>query len=200
MTIKGRRPRGTWWLVHNILTAYVIRQIQWMTGIRAVRDPIELQNYDPNTGFLRINDKDTADNYGARVVWLLPSVQRQVQSYLQQVGLAAKAWSMGFGDLAFRFFERDGQPLDASLSTLERFTACAYPYAPNAHRHYQRTRLRELGVDAGYVDAWLGHGGMGREPYARHSAITPQAVRLAVAPALETIWEELGWQVLPNKH
>ena len=200
MAIKGRRSRESWWLVHNILTAYVIRQIQWMTGIRAVRDPIELQNYDPRTGFLFINDKDSADKYGARVVWLLPPIQRQVQVYLQQADMAAKAWSKGPGDLALRFFEQDGEVLETSLSTLDRFTAIGYPYAPNAHRHYQRTRLRELGVDAGYVDAWLGHGGLGREPYARHSSMTPQAVRLALEPALNTIWEELAWQVLPNNH
>lgn len=200
MAIRGRRSRSSWWLVHNVFTAYVIRQVQWMTGIRAVRDPIELQNYDSRSGFLRINDKDSADNYGARVVWLIPAVQRQVQVYLQRTELAAKARSEDPANLAFRFIEWGGQIIDVSWAALEQFTTCEFPYAPNAHRHYQRTRLRELGIDAGYVDAWLGHGGIGREPYARHSAITPQDVRLALAPALETIWKELGWQVLPNNH
>jgi hypothetical protein len=62
-----------------------------------------------------------------------------------------------------------------------------------------RTRLRELGVDGGAVDAWMGHGGIGREPYARHSAISPAALRDMVTPALERIWEELGWEVLPGR-
>ena len=200
MASKGRRSRDSSCLIHNLLTGYVIRQIQWMTGIRAVRDPIELHNYDPNTGFMMINDKDSADKYGARVVWLLPQVQRQVKAYLQQVAQVAKARSKSTAELAFRFLAPDGQMLGVSLKTLHRFTITEYPYAPNAHRHYQRTRLRELDVDAGYVDAWLGHGGIGRESYSRHSAISPQAVRLALTPALEIIWEELGWEMLPNSH
>jgi hypothetical protein len=195
---RGRRSKDTWRAAHNALTAYVIRQIQWTTGIRAIRDPIEIHNYDPTTGFLRINDKDSNDQYGARVVWLLPGVQRQIGIYLDHVERAAKALGVDQQQLTFRFVQDNNQIPEVSNQAMVRYTPCEYPYSINAHRHYLRTRLRELGVDAGYVDAWLGHGGTGREPYARHSTMAPARLRRAMLPALKTIREELGWVILPR--
>ena len=196
---RGRRSVEDWMEVHNVLTAYVVRQIQWMTGIRAVRDPIELDHFVRGSGFLGVIDKDSKDEYGARVVWLVEPVQRQIQAYLHRVELATRSI---FGspkfDAAFRFISEQGSLQHADQQILVKYGP-DYPYAPNSHRHYMRTRLRELGVDGGVVDAWMGHGGIGREPYARHSAISPAVMRDAVAPALGRIWDELGWEVLPGR-
>lgn len=197
---RGRRRPERWVLIHNTLTVYVVRQIQWLTGIRAVRDSIELDLYDPQSGFLGVIDKDSDDQYGARVVWLIDPLRDQIDQYLKRVESATQA-IYGRSDRygAFRFI--DPYTLEIQPNDLRRLKAYSpgYPYAPNAHRHYIRTRLRELGVDAGFVDAWLGHGGIGREPYARHSALAPNMMRQAVQPALMTIWNELGWKVLPSQ-
>lgn len=198
LSSRGRRSQETWRATHNLLTAYVIRQIQWITGIRAIRDPIDIANYDHTTGFLRVNDKDSNDQYGARVVWLLPETQRQIYIYLQHVERASRALGIEHPQLTFRFVQDDNQCPEVSNQALLRYTPCEYPFAPNSHRHYMRTRLRELGLDAGYVDAWMGHGGTGREPYARHSTMTPDRLKNVMAPALESIWEELGWEILPR--
>lgn len=197
---RGRRRPERWVLIHNTLTVYVVRQIQWLTGVRAVRDPIELDLYDPQSGFLAVIDKDSDDQYGARVVWLIDPLREQISRYLTRVEAATRAiFGRSELDAAFRFI--DPYTLDVQPNDLRSLMAYSpgYPYAPNAHRHYIRTRLRELGVDAGFVDAWLGHGGIGREPYARHSALAPIMMRQAVQPALMTIWKELGWAVLPSQ-
>lgn len=182
------------------MTVYVIRQIQWLTGIRAVLDPVELDLYDPVSGYLGVIDKDSDDRYGARAVWLIEPVRHQVEIYKEKVQSATGA-IFGQSDLraAFRLISPETlQIQEVDRKALLAFTP-DYPFAPNAHRHYMRTRLRELGVNAGFVDAWLGHGGVGREPYARHSALSPDDVRRAVSPALLAIWEELGWEILPNQ-
>ncbi|TVS08980.1 MAG: hypothetical protein EA417_21415 [Gammaproteobacteria bacterium] len=200
VSTRGRRSSSQWVAIHNAMTVYVIRQIQWMTGIRAVRDPIELNLYDPVSGYLAVIDKDSDDRYGARVVWLIEPVRQQIDRYLQRIESATLAiFGQSDSMAAFRLID----PETLAIRQADRAGLLAltpeYPYAPNAHRHYIRTRLRELGVGAGIVDAWLGHGGIGREPYARHSALKPDEIRRAVAPALMSIWKELGWEVLPSK-
>lgn len=197
---RGRRSAEQWVAIHNALTVYVVRQIQWLTGIRAVRDPIELDLYDPQSGYLGVIDKDSDDRYGARVVWLIEPVRQQIDRYLQRAE-SASLTIFGHSDssAAFRLIDSETLAiLPIDQKGLLAFTP-EYPYAPNAHRHYTRTRLRELGVDADFVDAWLGHGGIGREPYSRHSAMKPEEMRRAVEPALMTIWKELGWEVLPSQ-
>jgi site-specific recombinase XerD len=170
-----------------------------MTGIRAVRDPIELDHFAPSSGFLGVIDKDSKDEYGARVVWLAEPVQRQIRAYLLRVEMATRSiFGSATFNAAFRFLSDEASIVHIDQQLLGRYGP-DYPYASNSHRHYMRTRLRELGVDGGAVDAWMGHGGIGREPYARHSAISPAALRDMVKPALERIWEELGWEVLPGR-
>ena len=195
---RGRRTASRWIEIHNSLTAYVIREIQWMTGIRAVRDPIELALYAARSGFLGVIDKDSNDEYGARVVWLIEPVQQQIETYLHYVDSATRSI---FGkvnrEAAFRFIGDGPVILQVNQRRLGQHLP-DYPFAPNSHRHYLRTRLREKGVDGGIVDAWMGHGGIGAEPYARHSAISPVVMRDAAEAALNSIWEELGWEVLPG--
>ncbi|MDT8321683.1 MAG: hypothetical protein RQ826_14270 [Xanthomonadales bacterium] len=195
---RGRRTASRWIEIHNALTAYVIRQVQWLTGIRAVRDPIELPLYAARSGFLGVIDKDSSDEYGARVVWLIEPVQKQIETYLKYVDSATRPI---FGDVnreaAFRFIGEGASIQQVNQRRLGQYLP-TYPFAPNSHRHYLRTRLREKGVDGGIVDAWMGHGGIGAEPYARHSAMSPVVMREAAEPALKSIWEELGWEVLPG--
>ena len=197
---RGRRTAARWLEIHNALTAYVIRQIQWMTGIRAVRDPIELPLYVSRSGFLGVIDKDSNDEYGARVVWLIEPVQQQIQIYLQYVDSATRSiFGQVDREAAFRFIGERSEILQVNQRRLKHFLP-DYPFAPNSHRHYLRTRLREKGVDGGIVDTWMGHGGIGAEPYARHSAMSPAVMRDAARDALNSIWQELGWVVLPRSH
>ena len=198
MAGRGRRTASRWRGIHNALTAYVIRQIQWMTGIRAVRDPVELPLYAPRSGFLGVIDKDSNDEYGARVVWLIEPVQQQIETYLQYVDSATRSiFGEADREAAFRFIGEGQKILQVNQRRLECFLP-DYPFASNSHRHYLRTRLREKGVDGGIVDAWMGHGGIGAEPYARHSAMSPVVMRDAAGEALNAIWQELGWEVLPG--
>lgn len=198
MAGRGRRTASRWREIHNALTAYVICQIQWMTGIRAVRDPIEFPLYAPTTGILGVIDKDSNDEYGARVVWLIEPVQQQIQVYLQYVDSATRSiLGKVEREAAFRFIGEGAKILQVNQARLEHFLP-DYPFAVNSHRHHLRSRLREKGVDGGIVDAWMGHGGIGAEPYARHSAMSPVVMRDAARDALDSIWQELGWEVLPG--
>lgn len=195
---RGRRSVEQWCEIHNQLTLYTIMQVQWTTGIRAVRDPIELDNYDELTGYLQITDKDSHDLYGARIVKLQKYVFYQMQEYLKYVDKTSRAiFGRPTRTAAFKLIDPDRRSnIQIGKKTISKHIRY-YPFAPNGHRHYVRTRMREFGVDAVFVDALLGHGGIGREPYARHSAITPETMAKEIEDAQEKIWLEMGWEIIP---
>lgn len=83
-------------------------------------------------------------------------------------------------------------------STLTREIHGFHPVPVNAHRHYLRTRLRELGVPGEAVDTFMGHGGIGHEPFGRFSSLAPAELRDATLPAVEKLMSRAGWRVLPG--
>lgn len=197
---KGRPSQERLRRRHNGITAYVTWQIFWMTGMRPVIDPIEIDLYDHTRGLLAVSDKDTRDEYAGRLVWFPPPVQQQVRIYQE---LASETSDALFGnaeiDIAFRIINPDFEVKPIGQKTPKAILRAWYPFPENAHRHYLRTRLRELGVDGGIVDALLGHSDVGHEPYARHSALAPMQLIEALKKPLSTIWDELRWKVLPGK-
>ena len=197
--IIDQRSRGVrtadWWRDrHNSITAALYMLVLWMTGIRPARDVLEYGQYDAVTGLLAVNDKDNEENSKVRLVWLLPALQQQLKQYELHLQRVAKHLDFDDpNDLAFRFLSSKNRIIKYSKKTWEANLGVAYPFRENAHRHYIRTRLRELGVDGAYVDALLGHGGVGREAYGNYSALTPFAMRDAIQEPLNAIWRELGF-------
>lgn len=197
--MEGRPSAERIRMRHNALTAYTTWQIYWMTGMRPVIDPIVIENYNEPSGLLAVNDKDTRDEYSTRVVWLPPPVREQVAVYR---GLARETAERLFNkdceDIEFRIIAPDLELTQMNRKSPKAVLEGKYPLEENSHRHYLRTRLRELGVDAGYVDAMLGHSNVGHEPYARHSALSPPDMIAALEDPMNTIWSELGWRIIPE--
>ena len=93
-------------------------------------------------------------------------------------------------------FDSNGEVAAISIKALRNVLPSSYPFRLNAQRHYLRTRLRELGVPAQTIDALLGHGAPGQEPYATHSCYSVQRMRREVEPALRSLSEKAGWVLL----
>jgi len=194
----GRRSLKQWLEIHNKLTIYTIMQVLWVTGIRAVHDPIELENYDREMGFLCVTDKDSNDQYGARIVSFPTCVNDQVKGYLKYVKSTSRAiLGKESRTLAFRLVDyKTGKIRHFDQRSITEHVPC-YPFAPNGHRHYIRSSLRKSEVDAVYIDALLGHGGIGREPYARFSAITPYEMAKRILGAQVELWLNAKWGIIP---
>lgn len=181
---------------HNALAGYTFVIALWLTGARPVVEAVDLTQLDDSSGFFAIEDKTGDAHYSARVAWLPPRVRAQIDRYRAR----AKTLETTVGaDLSRRFFfVLDGHAVEPSRAVLARVLP-DYPLAWNAHRHWLRTRLRELGVRGDTVDALLGHGARGQEPYRRYSCLSPAAMRQEAAPALEKLSRRMKWQLIPGR-
>lgn len=183
---------------HNALTTYTLLLIAWHTGVRAVNEMIDLTQYDPVTGYLGVSDKDCDTYADARVVWLPEIAKQQVMAYRACVArLPNHLRPADDADDALFYLDAAGARERLTLRAIQRHLGDGYPFRPNSQRHYLRTKLRETGVPAQAVDALLGHGMRGQEPYARYSAYCPLQLRAEVAPALEQLSASMGWRVIP---
>lgn len=184
---------------HNALTIYTLLMIAWHTGVRAVDEMVDLTQYDPATGLLGVSDKDGDTYADARVVWLPPTAQQQVAVYWKCVAtLPEHLREAGAYNGALFLLDDEGKTHSLSLRNI-RLNLKEYPFRLNAQRHYLRTRLRELNVPAQAVDALLGHGMRGQEPYARHTAYSAQQMKREVAPAIQKLSRKMGWKVIPAR-
>jgi hypothetical protein len=197
-TLRGRRNTERVRKVHNVIASYTVLMVLWHSGSRAVNDPVDLALYDPSTGFLALSDKDTDAYYASRVVWLPEVVQRQIAAYkshLKALRTGTDGISVPAADTLF-FYDAEGAPSTIDLGALKAALPAKYPYRLNAQRHYHRTMLKESRVFGQVIDAHLGHGAPGQEPYAVHSCFSPQRLQLELGPALTELSESAGWQVL----
>lgn len=196
--LRGRRSAARCRVVHNSIALYTCLMVLWHSGMRAVTEPVELDIYDPATGTLGASDKDNDSYYASRLVWLPPLVQRQIEAYWRHLDRLKAEFpdstaSVGKG---LFFFDSSGDVTAISLQALRNLLPAGYPFRLNAQRHFLRTRLRELGVPAQTIDALLGHGAPGQEPYATHSCFSVQRLRREVEPALRVLSEKAGWVLL----
>ncbi|MEZ5463276.1 hypothetical protein [Dokdonella sp.] len=155
--------------------------------------------YDRSTGMLGVSDKNTDSYYSSRVVWIPPIAQRQIDTYLEHLEVMQAL----FPDLAGQgkklyFIDDDAHAVPVRIDTLKRVGPKSHVYPMNAQRHYLRTRLRELDVPAQSIDALLGHGAHGEEPYARHSCYSAVRLRKDIEAPLQLLSEHAGWKVLPG--
>lgn len=182
---------------HNALTSYTLLMLIWHTGARAVDEMVDLTQYDPHSGFLGISDKDGDDYADARVAWLPEMVQDQIRAYQRCTQTLSRAHPLDFepdGSLFYLSKTWAHEPL--TLKNIRRHLK-QYRFRLNSQRHYLRTRLRELEVPGQAVDALLGHGSRGHEPYAQYSAYSPARLKADIAPALEKLGQMAGWAVIP---
>ena len=193
--LRGRRDARRSYGVHNAVALYTCLMLLWHTGARAVDSPIELSLYDPYTGFLGISDKDKDDYFSSRVAWLPETPRRQIEAYLKHLeGLRAEFPGLAIPMAPDLFFlDERGCIVPMTQVNLKRFLPNSYPFRMHMQRHYLRTMLRRHGVRGQIVDALLGHGAHGQEPFATHSCLSPLRLRTEAGPALAKLSESAGW-------
>jgi len=196
-TLRGRRDQARTRRVHNALVAYTCQMVMWHTGIRAVTDGVEIALYDRFTGMLGVSDKNTDSYYSSRVVWIPAIARSQIDAYLEHLAQFHQVFPelAGQGKRLY-FVDEAGDAVPVRVETLKRLGPQTHVYRMNAQRHYLRTRLRELGVPAPSIDALLGHGAHGEEPYARHSCYSAVRLRHDIEAPLQQLSENAEWRVL----
>ncbi|HEU0195598.1 MAG TPA: hypothetical protein VFQ88_00105 [Nevskiaceae bacterium] len=182
---------------HNALTLYTWLMLHWLTGVRPVDESIQLAHYDAATGVLAVSDKDSDAYYASRVVWIPPIARQQIAAYLKSVDALSTRGGQTYPAELFFVDEQAGEAIALTVDAV-RQRLVDYPYRLNAQRHFLRTNLRECGAPGQCVDALLGHGAAGQEPYAEHSAYSVRQLIHELEKPLTTLARRCGWVVIPR--
>lgn len=186
--------------LHNSLTDYVLMMLFWLTGYRAVQDPVaSVSEYNPRRRMLVIADK-TGEGYGhSRMVPVCQILAEQIAAYqlhtrwLQDRLRLANRHNL---DTMFFFLDEDFNALPVRPASMEAFLRWAYVLPLNLNRHWLRGELRRHNVPGPYVDRFMGHWSMGQEPWGRFSAVDPVDFHDVLDGALGLLAGELDLQIV----
>jgi hypothetical protein len=189
------------WRFHNLYTAYVNLMLLWATGYRAVRDPIaDPSELNRRRGFVVISDKEGDDMGHSRVVYLPERMIRQLDCYeVHRLALSRRLQMAGRKitlSTFFWFLTSKYETVPATPKQVADEIVWVFPWPLNTSRHTLRGYLRDRDVPGDLVDTFMGHWGIGTEPWARHSALDPYAFKEAVVPVIDELLESLGFDVL----
>ena len=194
---------------HNHYTAFTYLLLSLGTGARPVRQPFEtLQDFCDGTDMYMIRDKDVGRKPSPRYVRLPPFAVSQLRHYLDYLSRLIMhlvdprqrdyVESALNGSVPFLFLLPDAgtDPRPLAPKDVSKLTKDFLPFEANWPRHLLRTALVERGVRDDLIQAFMGHGEFGLEPYSRHSAL-PLADLGLVADHVEAIAGDLGIKPLP---
>ncbi|MEY8241434.1 MAG: hypothetical protein RPT25_13905 [Cycloclasticus sp.] len=168
---------------HNWYTLYTVLMIGYSTGYRAIVDPFPVDaDIDTETGLAVISDKDGADYYNSRIVWVPELVQSQISNYMAHREKILSSVSSRFpssvndtspGSIPRLFFLGEGfEPTGIRPSTLTPLLEDWLPLPLNVNRRFLRTKLRARNCPSEVVDAFMGHWARGQEPWGEYSSLS----------------------------
>lgn len=205
--------------IHNVYVAYIVHWLGFVSGYRAIRDPLaDPLQLDRQTGLLVISDKDDQHYHHTRIVplplkfveqlnWYIehlqtlsnklhqhPSLQAKIKKLIVRFSMPTQAEIQTELELPFLFFiKENGRTASVSPKTLKAYNPTTLP--ANIDRHYLRSKLSQLECPAEMIDYFMGHWERGEEPYHRHSLTSPLLIACGLTPYLDQISDQLGWTV-----
>lgn len=202
---------------HNSLVAYITVWLGFISGYRAVLDPIsDPRHLDRETGLMIISDKDNSLFQHSRIIPLTERFVEQVDRYAEHLTQLAMSLphkpsiqqeilqlchryqgadiSTHELSMPFLFFLTDSlQARAVSPKNLQEH----FPFEirANANRHYLRSMLVELGAPGEMVSYFMGHWEHGEEPHQKLSSISPIDIAIQLIPYLATIEKQIHWTI-----
>lgn len=204
---------------HWTYTAYTSLMNNVSSLLRAIRSPaISSELTDTLTGFAAISDKDDADNYNCRRIWLPPVVREQNQLFASHMNVLYNLLHHLSSSLPVRFAQSPpgtgkeyillGHDLNTAfmtpndlqnyLKTNFCFDGVAVDLPGNWQRHYMRPLLIDDECPTETLNALMGHFETGQEPWARTSAFHPADYHATLASHMVKLMKSDGWDALPG--
>lgn len=195
------QQRNDFLLVHNLHTLFMVWRFVFATACRAIVTPyLALSDIDRSSGIGLLTDKDDGTGYKSRLIWLPPTVIRDMAQYEQYrlAFLKSHTEMICKDDLAIFFVELDRneqlRAITVSPKTMLPIMEAFLPsYPANFHRRFLRMELLERGCPTEIVDAWMGHWHMGEEPWATLSSFSFQIYRDTLQQFLLPLLDEIGF-------
>jgi hypothetical protein len=209
---------------HNLYTLYTVLLFAYATSMRAIRTPyLSLEEVDTATGLAFISDKDDDAQHKARLAWVPTFVIQQMEAYADHLDALSSdhPWVRDWvrrvpeekseknskkaskkesekvrnrREPCFFLDPEKGKPLEVRPTTLCEHMQPYLALPPNVHRRFMRHELLGAGCPPEVVNAWLGHGFQGEEPWGPHSSFSFAEYRTTLEHSLVPILEELGWK------
>lgn len=199
----------------NLYTAYVVFQLQQLTGLRAVVNLLpSLGHIDFDSKLILASDKDDYTAFNTRLVPLPNVLLNQLRFYLSHRRTVLSRLSLIIpAEVAnqriakpknglFFLLENDGKRIKVLPTAPSAIYAIIRQQAPwfglpeNCQRARIRSRLLELHCPSQWIDALLGHWVRGEEPWHRFSTTSLKRVCNGVRKHIESIATADGWRAL----
>jgi hypothetical protein len=209
-----RSPLDANYLVnfHNLYTVYVILQLQHLTGLRAVKNPIpHVGHIDFEHQILLASDKDDYTSFNTRIVPLTGQLTKQLQLFLahrravlarlfviesQKIEMLRQKEPKPGLFFLIRFEENNLRILPSSpkfiSEQIKRYSP-EFGLPENCQRARLRSWLLESSCPPQWIDAMLGHWTRGEEPSHRFSTTAIARICSGVREYLERLERQDGW-------
>mgnify|MGYP003384844035 CR=1 FL=1 len=178
---------------HNLYVLHSILLLNLATGHRPVCDPYESLNiFDFSAKTIFISDKEERTELAARVLVLPDLAIEQLSNYLAHLNVLSIYYRNTYPEVAEQimlsktgggsettlfFFIIDDELVHVTPTTLKGYLDDVFPLPLNWHRHFMRTKLRELGFSGPFVDSWMGHIGHAGANFDRYSGLSMDDLR-----------------------
>ncbi|TDR12473.1 hypothetical protein [Marinomonas communis] len=190
--------------LHNLITYYTAQMFAYGTGVRAICSPmISLDTFDSRSGTVVISDKDGEDFYNSRLCILPRRVSAQLDLYKRHVEQLKtnsyfQAMNLNYDAQVPEFFYLDdhGHPTEIKPSISFALQEKFFQLPLNSNRRLIRTYLMEQKVSGELINAFMGHWGMGQEPWGKFSSCSPFELIEAVSPYIDQLLQVLGFEVV----
>lgn len=201
---------------HNAYLVYTLMVLYLGSGHRPVTHPFEYRgDFDLEAGLLWVSDKTGRGARGARLLPLPARAVAQAKAWIAHLGKLQNRLRLTHSTLAdgplqaalsigevergplFLRFDAAGnlQPLRPSIQ--EEAVEPVLPAALNWARHVLRSTLLTTCCDPAALDAFLGHGHVGEDPFVAGSSLGLSDL-FPVAERIEALMEEYGIKSLES--
>jgi len=192
---------------HNSFTIYTLQMLSYALGFRSVKDAfIKHSDINTQTGLVLISDKDNAQHYHSRLVWVPDVIQQQLKNYADhQAHITSlihqtQPAEQPNNELPYIFLLRDNfKILPLKPKNISPYIHPHLPLPLNVNRRYLRTQLMERGCPTEVINYYMGHWSRGEEPWSKHSSFSFRDYTHELRQHLPEILKNLGWKALKSK-
>ncbi|WP_138440215.1 site-specific integrase [Marinobacter alexandrii] len=203
LTMQPGVGSKAWIDFHNSYTRYVVMMVLFVTGHRAVQDPIPYaEDIDWQRSLVLINDKSGDSEQKDRVVPLVPECQKQLKHYIRHRSVVLNRVRIlkqdgAFDNLPLFFFlTTELVPESVGQKTLTEYLQDTYDLPLNINRHLLRSSFRRDGLPGTAVDAFMGHWSDSQNPFSHFSTMDPVTYYEQFRESIGELFSKMGWEAL----
>lgn len=200
--IRSAKNSGDIVSVHNMMTYYTVQMFAYGTGVRAICSPLScVTAFDPNTKSVVISDKDGDDFYNSRLCILPRLVCQQLEAYQKHVDQLKKTTyfsainNSSIAEPDYFYLDKNVYPTEIKPSISFALQEPFLHLPMNTNRRFIRTYLMEKGVGGELINAFMGHWGVGQEPWGKFSTCSPFELIEMVAPNIDEMLTALRFTI-----